>query len=99
MQDRGFDDSEVYISNNIQTSRPQDFAENNLLKSVAADKERANSVAKIKVVVRSSVNVYFISISQFVYPVCSLICNIPISCKRESPYIYACTYISYDMLF
>lgn len=51
-EDRGFDDSEVYISNNIQTSRPQDFAENNLLKSVAADKERANSVAKIKVVVR-----------------------------------------------
>ena len=51
VQDRGFDDSEVYISNSIQTSRPQDLTENNLLKSVAADKERANSVAKIKVVV------------------------------------------------
>ncbi|KAG7014080.1 Kinesin-like protein KIN-13B [Cucurbita argyrosperma subsp. argyrosperma] len=51
-EDRGFDDSEVYISNSIQTSRPQDLTENNLLKSVAADKERANSVAKIKVVVR-----------------------------------------------
>ncbi|XP_038899677.1 kinesin-like protein KIN-13B [Benincasa hispida] len=48
----GFDDSDVFISNNIQTSRPQDLTENNLLKSVAADKERANSVAKIKVVVR-----------------------------------------------
>ncbi|KAA0059297.1 kinesin-13A [Cucumis melo var. makuwa] len=51
-EDRGFDDSDVFISNNIQTSRPQDMTENNLLKSVAADKERANSVAKIKVVVR-----------------------------------------------
>lgn len=51
MQDRGFDDSEAYLSNNIQTSRPQDLTENNLLKSVAADKERATSVAKIKVVV------------------------------------------------
>lgn len=50
-EDRGFDDAEAYISNNIQTSRPQDLTENNLLKSVAADKERANSVAKIKVVV------------------------------------------------
>lgn len=51
VQDRGFDDSDVFISNNIQTSRPQDLTENNLLKSVAADKERSNSVAKIKVVV------------------------------------------------
>ncbi|CAK9310483.1 unnamed protein product [Citrullus colocynthis] len=51
-EDRGFDDSDVFISNNIQTSRPQDLTENNLLKSVAADKERSNSVAKIKVVVR-----------------------------------------------
>ncbi|KAG6593456.1 Kinesin-like protein KIN-13B, partial [Cucurbita argyrosperma subsp. sororia] len=52
-EDRGFDESELYISNNIQMSRPQDLTENNLLKSVAAaDKERANSVAKIKVVVR-----------------------------------------------
>ena len=52
LQDRGFDESELYISNNIQMSRPQDLTENNLLKSVAAaDKERANSVAKIKVVV------------------------------------------------
>ena len=51
VQDRGFDESDVFISNNIPTSRPQDMTENNLLKSVAADKERANSVAKIKVVV------------------------------------------------
>ncbi|XP_023000333.1 kinesin-like protein KIN-13B [Cucurbita maxima] len=52
-EDRGFDESELYISNNIQMNRPQDLTENNLLKSVAAaDKERANSVAKIKVVVR-----------------------------------------------
>ncbi|KGN45371.1 kinesin-like protein KIN-13B [Cucumis sativus] len=51
-EDRGFDESDVFISNNIPTSRPQDMTENNLLKSVAADKERANSVAKIKVVVR-----------------------------------------------
>lgn len=52
MQDGGFDDSEACLSNSIQTGRPQDLTENNLLKSVAAaDKERTTSVAKIKVVV------------------------------------------------
>ncbi|XP_022149599.1 kinesin-like protein KIN-13B [Momordica charantia] len=52
-EDGGFDDSEACLSNSIQTGRPQDLTENNLLKSVAAaDKERTTSVAKIKVVVR-----------------------------------------------
>ncbi|KAK8664254.1 hypothetical protein V6N13_084052 [Hibiscus sabdariffa] len=49
---RSFDDSEPYISNNKQTGRAGDVSENGLLKSFAADKEKANSVAKIKVVVR-----------------------------------------------
>ncbi|CAL2245525.1 unnamed protein product [Prunus armeniaca] len=47
---RSFDDSEPYISNK-QTERAR-VPENNLLKSFAADKEKASSVAKIKVVVR-----------------------------------------------
>lgn len=51
---RSFDDSEPYIANNKQTGRARGLPENNLLKSFAADKEKANasSVAKIKVVVR-----------------------------------------------
>ncbi|GLT76183.1 hypothetical protein SLA2020_478580 [Shorea laevis] len=49
---RSFDDSEHYISNDKQTGRTSDVPENSLLKSFAADKEKVNSVAKIKVVVR-----------------------------------------------
>ncbi|KAI9160993.1 hypothetical protein LWI28_013483 [Acer negundo] len=49
---RSFDDSEPYIPNNKQTGRARGLPENNLLKSFAADKEKASSVAKIKVVVR-----------------------------------------------
>lgn len=47
-----FDDSEPYLSTNKLTNRPRGLPENNLLKSFSGDKERANSVAKIKVVVR-----------------------------------------------
>lgn len=50
---RSFDDSEPYISNNKQTGRARGLPENNLLKSFAVDKEKASSVAKIKVVVCS----------------------------------------------
>ncbi|XP_031252781.1 kinesin-like protein KIN-13B isoform X1 [Pistacia vera] len=49
---RSFDDSEPYMLNNKQTGRARGLPENNLLKSFAADKEKASSVAKIKVVVR-----------------------------------------------
>ncbi|GLU22207.1 hypothetical protein SLE2022_382990 [Rubroshorea leprosula] len=49
---RSFDDSEQCISNDKQTGRTSDVPENSLLKSFAGDKEKVNSVAKIKVVVR-----------------------------------------------
>ncbi|XP_010249745.1 PREDICTED: kinesin-like protein KIN-13B [Nelumbo nucifera] len=49
---RSFDDSEPYLSTNKQTTRARGLPENNLLKSFTADKEKASSVAKIKVVVR-----------------------------------------------
>lgn len=49
---RSFDDSEPYISNKQQTGRAPVLPDNNLMKSFAADKEKASSVAKIKVVVR-----------------------------------------------
>ncbi|OMO66740.1 hypothetical protein COLO4_30398 [Corchorus olitorius] len=49
---RSFDDSEPYIANNKQAGRARNASENNLLKSFAVDKEKINSVAKIKVVVR-----------------------------------------------
>ncbi|KDP37228.1 hypothetical protein JCGZ_06284 [Jatropha curcas] len=49
---RSFDDSEPFLSNKQQTSRAPVLPDNNLLKSFAADKEKASSVAKIKVVVR-----------------------------------------------
>ncbi|KAJ4843570.1 Kinesin-like protein KIN-13B [Turnera subulata] len=49
---RSFDDSEPYISNNKQAGRAPAVPDNNLLKSFAADKDKASSVAKIKVVVR-----------------------------------------------
>ena len=48
---RSFDDSEPYISNNKQIGRARVVPENSLLTSFAADKEKVNSVAKIKVVV------------------------------------------------
>ncbi|GMI78032.1 hypothetical protein like AT3G16060 [Hibiscus trionum] len=48
---RSFDDSEPYISNNKQTGRAGGVPDSCLLKSFAADKEKVNSVAKIKVVV------------------------------------------------
>ncbi|KAI8529539.1 hypothetical protein RHMOL_Rhmol12G0232800 [Rhododendron molle] len=50
---RSFDDSEPYFVNNKQTGRVRAAApENNVLKSFAADKDKASNVAKIKVVVR-----------------------------------------------
>ncbi|KAJ4708432.1 Kinesin-like protein [Melia azedarach] len=49
---KSFDDSEPYISTNKLTNRYRGMPENNLLKSFSGDKERANNVAKIKVVVR-----------------------------------------------
>ncbi|XWS26858.1 hypothetical protein CRYUN_Cryun26dG0066600 [Craigia yunnanensis] len=49
---KSFDDSEQYLSSNNLSNRPRGMAENNLLKSISVDKERANNVAKIKVVVR-----------------------------------------------
>nr|GLL45198.1 kinesin-like protein KIN-13B isoform X1 [Ipomoea trifida] len=48
---RSFDDSDPYISTNKLGNGGRGFADNNLLKSFSADKEKAN-VAKIKVVVR-----------------------------------------------
>ncbi|KAH7857710.1 hypothetical protein Vadar_015637 [Vaccinium darrowii] len=50
---RSFDDSETYFANNKQTGRVRAAApESNILKSFAADKDKASNVAKIKVVVR-----------------------------------------------
>ncbi|XP_062090767.1 kinesin-like protein KIN-13B [Humulus lupulus] len=49
---KSFDDSESFLSNNKLTGRARGQNDNALLKSFAADKERANNVAKIKVVVR-----------------------------------------------
>lgn len=48
---RSCGDSEPYISNSNQMGRTRALPENNILKSFAADKEKTNSVAKIKVVV------------------------------------------------
>lgn len=48
---KSLDDSEPFLSTNKLTSRSRGLPENNLLKSFSSDKERANSVAKIKVVV------------------------------------------------
>ncbi|XP_031099110.1 kinesin-like protein KIN-13B [Ipomoea triloba] len=48
---RSFDDSDPYISTNKLGNGGRGLADNNLLKSFSADKEKAN-VAKIKVVVR-----------------------------------------------
>ncbi|PON94559.1 Kinesin-like protein [Trema orientale] len=49
---KSFDDSESFLSTNKLAGRTRGLNENNLLKSFSADKERANNVAKIKVVVR-----------------------------------------------
>lgn len=46
-----FDDSDPFLSSNKHTSRGRAVQENGLLRSFAVDKERANNVAKIKVVV------------------------------------------------
>ncbi|GMP34850.1 hypothetical protein CsSME_00007549 [Camellia sinensis var. sinensis] len=49
---RSFDDTEPYLANNKQTGRVRAVPDNNLLKSFAAEKDKASNVAKIKVVVR-----------------------------------------------
>ncbi|KAL6006247.1 hypothetical protein ACLOJK_040293 [Asimina triloba] len=49
---KSFDDSEPWFANTKQTNRARGLADNNLLKSFAADKEKTSSAAKIKVVVR-----------------------------------------------
>ena len=61
---KSFDDSEPYMSTSKLTNRIRGVPENSLLKSFSGDKERANNVAKIKVVVcflchvNSSLNLY-----------------------------------------
>ncbi|KAK4604193.1 hypothetical protein RGQ29_012625 [Quercus rubra] len=52
LHNRSFDDSEPFLSTNKLINRSRGLPDNNLLKSFSADKERANNVAKIKVVVR-----------------------------------------------
>ncbi|GKV11769.1 hypothetical protein SLEP1_g22991 [Rubroshorea leprosula] len=49
---KSFDDSEPYLFTNKAIGRTRGLLENNLLKSFSMDKDRANNVAKIKVVVR-----------------------------------------------
>lgn len=52
-QGRSFDDAELYFGNSKQTSKARGLPDNNnLMKSFAPEKEKASSVAKIKVVVR-----------------------------------------------
>lgn len=46
-----FDDSEQFLSTDKLTNRSRGLPESNLLRSFSADKEKANNVAKIKVVV------------------------------------------------
>ena len=48
---KSFDDAEPFVSTNKLTGRSRGLPESNLVKSVVVDKERANNVAKIKVVV------------------------------------------------
>lgn len=48
---RSFDDADPYIPANKPVGRARGLPENNLMKSFAADKEKASTVAKIKVVV------------------------------------------------
>lgn len=49
---RSFDDCEPYLSTNKVKDRSRGLQDNTLLRSFTADKEKANNVAKIKVVVR-----------------------------------------------
>ncbi|KAF2304863.1 hypothetical protein GH714_039203 [Hevea brasiliensis] len=49
---KSFDDFESYLAASKLTSKARNLPENNFLKSFLGDKERANNVAKIKVVVR-----------------------------------------------
>lgn len=56
---KSFDDSDPFVSTNKLTSRSRGLPENNLLKSVSIDKERANSVAKIKVVVCVTLTLWY----------------------------------------
>ncbi|GKF69531.1 kinesin-like protein KIN-13B, partial [Tanacetum coccineum] len=51
-QGRSFDDAKPYFRNSKHTSKARGFPDNNLIKSFAPEKEKASSVAKIKVVVR-----------------------------------------------
>nr|NP_001314359.1 kinesin-13A-like [Gossypium hirsutum]AJP36636.1 KIS13B4 [Gossypium hirsutum] len=51
-QGKSFNDFEPYQSTDRFSNRARGMAENNVLKSISVDKERANNVAKIKVVVR-----------------------------------------------
>ena len=46
-----FNDSELYITTNKMGTGARGVPENNLLRSFSADKDKANNVAKIKVVV------------------------------------------------
>lgn len=48
---KSFDDFEPFLSTNKAAGRSRGLPENNLLKSFSTDKEKANSVAKIKVAV------------------------------------------------
>ncbi|CAO2815387.1 unnamed protein product [Amaranthus hypochondriacus] len=51
-QSRSFDDFEIPASKQNGANRARGLQENNLLKSIAVDKDKTSSVAKIKVVVR-----------------------------------------------
>ncbi|KAL7600154.1 hypothetical protein Lser_V15G25229 [Lactuca serriola] len=51
-RDRSFDDAEPYFGNSKQPSKARGLPDNNLLKNFAPEKEKASTVAKIKVVVR-----------------------------------------------
>ncbi|GMH03678.1 hypothetical protein Nepgr_005517 [Nepenthes gracilis] len=51
-QSRSFDDFEIPTSKQTGNNRAHAFPENNFLKTLSLDKDKANSVAKIKVVVR-----------------------------------------------
>ncbi|MBA0797246.1 hypothetical protein Gohar_007961 [Gossypium harknessii] len=51
-QGKSFNDFDPYQSTDRFSNRARGMAENNVLKSISVDKERANNVAKIKVVVR-----------------------------------------------
>lgn len=50
-QSRSFDDFEIPASKQNGANRARGLQENNLLKSIAVDKDKTSSVAKIKVVV------------------------------------------------